>query len=496
VRVDLSELTIDKTYNHLRGGDFSAVDLAESYLKNIKEKNRELNAYLEVFDDVKEQARVADGRIKDGEATALTGIPVAVKDNILIEGRRVSAGSRILENYTAAYDATVVKRLKDAGVVFLGRTNMDEFAMGSSTEHSAYGVTKNPHDLSRVPGGTSGGSTTAVAAALALVALGSDTGGSIRQPSSFCGVVGLKPTYGGVSRSGLIAAASSFDQIGTIGKTVGDVEVLFSVIKGHDPLDSTSLQEGLYGQKKVGKKLTIGVPMHFIEEGIDEDVSENFNSALERFKSLGYAVKEITLTSIKYSLSAYYILMFAESSTNLARFDGVRFGLHRKGGALFEDYTKTRGEGFGEEVRRRILLGTYVLSAGYYDAYYSKANAVRRLITTDFESAFKDVDVILSPTSPTPAFKIGEKSDPLSMYLSDIFTVPANLTGMPAISVPSGTVLRDGKDLPVGVQLLAPAAHEHVLFKAGKDFLGEPARMNIRSGGSARDAVQSAADGA
>lgn len=468
--IDLKNLTIKKTHEHFINGDFTALDLVKEYLKNIESKNKDLNAYLEVFNDVEEQAKLADEKIKSGKSTLLTGIPFAIKDNILIEGRIASSASKILENYHATYDATVIKKLKEQGVIFLGRTNMDEFAMGGSTENSAYGVTKNPHDTSRVAGGTSGGSAAAVASDLALVALGSDTGGSIRQPSSFCGTVGLKPTYGGVSRYGLMAAASSFDQIGPIAKTVSDVEIIWNELQGKDSMDSTTIDAKTYPKEVLkNKKPVVGIPRDFMNQGgIEKEILENFESTIQKLKSNGFEVVDISIPSIKYSLAAYYIIIFAEESSNLARFDGVKYGLHKEGKNLLEDYLITRGEGFGKEVRRRILLGTYVLSSGYYDAYYNKANIVRALIKNDFLEAFKKVDVILTPTTPSSAFKIGEKvTDPLQMYLEDIFTVTANLTGMPAISVPSGKT-KDG--LPLGIQFTANLGREDVLFNIGKDF--------------------------
>ena len=472
--IDLSKLDIKKAHEGLVRGDFSAVELVKECLKNIKEKDGDINAYLEVYDDAIEQAEYADERIKNKDnVTELTGIPIALKDNILNEGKTVSAASKILENYKASYDATVVKKLKDAGVVFIGRTNMDEFGMGSSTENSAFGVVKNPYDTDRVAGGSSGGPAAAVAIDSALGSFGSDTGSSVRLPASFCGLVGLKPTYGTVSRYGLIAFGSSLEQIGPMGKTVEDVETLFNATSGYDKMDSVSLPESFYTKHKKKEKLTIGVPIHFMKEGIDEDVLENFNQSVDKLKSLGYEIKEITLPNIKYSLSVYYIVMPAEASANLARFDGVRYGLHKDGNNVIEDYFESREAGFGTEVKRRIVLGTHILSSGYYDAYYNKANIVRTLIKSDFDNAFENVDVILTPTSPTPAFKIGEKKDPLSMYLSDIFTVQANLTGMPALSVPSGNVVRDGGELPVGLQIMAPHMREDILFEIGKKFAEE-----------------------
>lgn len=436
----------------------------QAYLDRIKEKNGELNAFLEVFDDVFEQFETAKDK------APLFGMPVAIKDNILFDGHKASAGSNILENYTATYDATVIKKLKDAGAVIIGRTNCDEFAMGSSTENSAYGVTKNPHDLERVAGGSSGGSAAAVGADLVPIALGSDTGGSIRQPAALCGVVGFKPTYGRVSRSGLIAMSSSLDQIGPFAKTVGEAELIYKIIAGTDPLDSTTTGEGAYPEVKKFNK-TIGIPKSFVDsKGVSEEVKKNFYEAVEKFKSLGYEIKEIDLSYIKYALAVYYIVMPAEVSSNLGRFDGVKYGLHKDGADGIADYFETRGEGFGPEVRRRVILGTYVLSSGYYDAYYGKALEARKLITEELRNLFKEVDLMLTPTTPGPAWKVGEKSkDPLEMYLEDIFTVHANISGCPAISLPSGFA---GK-LPLGIELTADLGREDNLFIAGKEFLGE-----------------------
>ncbi len=469
--IDLSTLTIRKAHEDMGAGTYSAVQLTQTYLDEIAKKNTDINAYLEVFADAIEQAKEADKRFKDGTATVLTGIPFAIKDNILIQGRVASSASKILENYHATYDATVISKLKKEGAVFIGRTNMDEFALGGSTEKSAYGVTKNPHDTTRVPGGTSGGSAAAVAGLMSLVALGSDTGGSVRQPSAFCGVVGLKPTYGGVSRYGLMAATSSFDQIGPIAKTVTEAEIIFNAIKGQDIKDGTTISESTYSPRRIGKKPVIGVPKSFLSQGgISKDILDNFTESVEKLKKLGYEVKDIELPNAARALPVYYIINFAEVSSNLSRFDGMRFGFHKSGKDGIEDYFLSRGIGFGKEARRRILLGTYVLSSGYYDAYYNRANAARRLITQDFLKAFENVDIILTPTTPTPAFKIGEKlSDPVSMYLEDIFTVTANLTGLPAMSIPSGF---SGK-LPLGIQMTARHGDEKTLFEAGKEFLGE-----------------------
>lgn len=471
--MNLETLTIQKAHEDMKSGKYSAADLAQAYLGTIKEKNGDTHAYLEVYDDVIEQAKVADGKFKDGSATIMTGIPVAVKDNILVRGKTASSASKILEHYKAVYDATVIEKLKEAGAVFLGRTNMDEFAMGGSTENSAFGPTKNPHDMSRVPGGSSGGSAVAVAMSGALVALGSDTGGSIRQPAALCGIVGLKPTYGAVSRRGLMAMGSSLDQIGTFGKTVDDAEAFFNAIRGHDPRDSTSAKmTEVRPPSERERVMTIGVPEDFLQmKGIDVDVLENFRYTLSALEKKGHTIRSVSLSSFKYALAAYYIIMPAEASTNLARFDSVRYGLHISGDSGIDDYLQTRGVGFGKEVRRRIMFGTYVLSAGYKDAYYNKAGQVRDLIRDDLKKVFDSgIDVIATPTSPTPAFKIGEKSaDPLSMYLADIFTVPINLAGVPGISVPSGFVEREGKKLPLGFQIIAPHFREDLLFALGRD---------------------------
>lgn len=469
MKIDLQTLTIKKAHKHLLAGVFSARDLAQAYLDNI---SPELNAYIEIFDDVLEQADKADKKIKDGKATLLTGIPIAIKNNILIKGKRTTAGSKILENYHAVYDATVIKKLKEAEAVFIGGTNMDEFAMGSSTENSAFDVVKNPYDITRVPGGSSGGSAAAVASNMALAALGTDTGGSIRQPASFCGVVSLKPTYGAVSRYGAIAMGSSLDQIGPLAKTIEDVKILFDCIKGEDKMDSATIPDRAREKARgeTNKKMTIGVPRHFLKDGIDKVVLADFEEAIKKLKIVGYEIKEIKLPNIKYALPVYYIIMPAEASANLARYDGVRFGYLKEGENLLEDYMKTKGSGFGKEVRRRIMLGTFILSAGYYDAFYNKAISLREIIKDDFNKVFESVDAIITPTTPTPAFKIGEKSNnPLQMYLEDIFTVSANVAGIPAMSVPSGFA---GK-LPLGLQIMSPRRREDILFQIGKDFLGE-----------------------
>ncbi len=467
----LNELTITEAAALLSKGEVSSVDVTKACREAIEAHDGDVRAYLEVFADTETQAKEADARRAAGEAEALLGIPLAVKDNILIKGRRASAASKMLENYVATYDATVTERLKAKGAVFLGRANMDEFAMGGSTENSAYGPTHNPHDLSRVPGGSSGGSAAAVAAHMALGALGTDTGGSVREPAAFCGVVGFKPTYGAVSRYGLIAMGSSLDQWGPITKSVGDAKLLFDAVRGNDPKDSTSNS----GDERISKrtvKKRIGVPMS-IMGGLESDVLDAFEESKAKLASLGYEVVEVDLPLLKKALSIYYIVMFAESSTNLSRFDGVRYGLSTQGANLVGDYAESRGAGFGPEVRRRILLGTYVLSAGYYDAYYGRAVAARKQLVSDFNRAFEDIDAVLTPTTPGPAPKIGEKADPLSMYLMDVFTVTPNLLGMPSLSVPSGTVAREGKNLPLGIQFIMPHGADDALLDLGSRFLGE-----------------------
>ncbi|MBI2474619.1 MAG: Asp-tRNA(Asn)/Glu-tRNA(Gln) amidotransferase subunit GatA [Candidatus Taylorbacteria bacterium] len=472
-------MTIKKARQAMDDGVLTAVELASACLEEIKKKDGEIHAFLEVFKDVMEQAKAADLKIKKGEKAPLLGIPLAVKDNILIEGRRAGSASKILEGYIAPYDSTVADKLKKAGAVLIGRTNMDEFAMGSSTENSAYGPTKNPVDTTRVPGGSSGGSAAAVAAHFVSAALGSDTGGSIRQPAAFCGVVGYKPSYGSVSRHGLMAMGSSLDVIGPITKTMEDAEILYSVIKGEDRMDSTTVEVDL--AKKVPAKPKVADLTDFIEKigkgGMDLSVLQNYSASLNKLAGLGYEIKKLKtdLTPLTYSLPIYYVIMPAEASANLSRFDGVRFGYYADGrGNLLSDYKSSRGSGFGKEPRRRILLGTYVLSSGYYDAYYGRAVAIQNLIKKTFHTIFEEVDIVATPTTSTPAFKFGAKTaDPVEMYLADVFTVIANMAGIPGVSLPSGFAEVDGKQLPIGFQLMANYGEDALLFKAGKDFLGE-----------------------
>ena len=451
----------------LASGETSCEKITEEYLSQIAEK-RHVNAFLSVFaDQALERARAVDIKLQNGTAGLLAGMVVAIKDSICLKGHHVTCGSRMLENFVAPYDATVIRRLEDADAILIGKTNMDEFAMGSSTENSAYGSTLNPVDHACVPGGSSGGSAVAVAAGMATTALGSDTGGSIRQPASFCGVVGLKPTYGRVSRYGLVAFASPFDQIGPFGITVRDVAYVLNIIAGHDSCDSTSAQQPVpnYVDALTGdiRGMRIGIPKEYFTSSLDGEVAAAISQKIDMLKQCGAVLKEISLPNSEYTIATYYILSTAEASSNLARYDGARYG-YRSANAqgLQAMYVKSRSEGFGDEVKRRIMLGTYVLSAGYYDAYYGKAQKVRRLIKQDFDNTFKEVDCLLTPTAPTTAFRFGEKlSDPLQMYLSDVYTVSANLAGIPGISVPCGI---DSKGLPIGLQLLGKQFDEEPIF--------------------------------
>jgi len=469
--MELTELTITQAHRGLIKKEFSALGLTKAFLDRIKELNKNIFAFLTVTEDLAlSQAKFIDDLIiQRRKIPLLAGIPMAVKDNILVEDVRCTAGSKILENYIAPYDATIIERLRKEGAVILGKTNLDEFAMGSSCEQSAFGPTRNPQDLERVPGGSSGGSAAGVSARMACFALGSDTGGSIRQPASFCGLVGLKPTYGAVSRYGLMAMASSLDQIGPLTKTVEDARLVFETISGRDPLDSTSLVTKPYYRRKPVKlsEMTIGVPKEYFIKGIDKEVEKIIREGLQKFEKAGAKIQEMSLPHTEYALATYYIIMPSEVSANLARYDGIKYGLSKKATNLLDVYLKTREEGFGEEARRRIMLGTYALSAGYYEAYYVRAQKIRTLIKEDFNKAFKKVDVIVTPTSPTPAFELGEKiKDPLTMYLADIFTIAVNLAGLPALSLPAGKI---GK-LPVGLQIIGPAFEENKVLGMGEAF--------------------------
>jgi aspartyl-tRNA(Asn)/glutamyl-tRNA(Gln) amidotransferase subunit A len=455
--------------------EVKAREIAETHLAHAEACDRLLGNFNCLTADLAlAQAEKVDASISAGRpCTGLAGIPIAVKDNICLPGYRTTCSSKILANFVPAYQATVVEKLCESGAIFVGKTNMDEFAMGSSTENSAFKICRNPWDTARVPGGSSGGSATAVACGSAVVALGSDTGGSIRQPASFCGVAGMKPTYGTVSRFGLIAYASSLDQIGPFARSVADVAEVLNVISGHDPKDSTSYPGNLpdYVQElsMPVKGLKIGLVKELIGEGIDEDVRKAVLAAMDTFRDLGVSVIEISMPQLKHSLAAYYLIATAEASANLARFDGVRYG-HRSASPadLLTMYNRTRQEGFGPEVKRRIMLGTYALSTGYYDAYYKKAQQVRRLIKEEFDSKFKEVDLLVTPTAPSVAFKIGAKTaDPLTMYLSDIATIPANLAGIPCISLPCGF---GQANLPIGMQIFSNALADGTALRAAFAF--------------------------
>ena len=463
-------MTITQLREKFISGEYTPEDAVADSLSVIAEKDNDIHAFLDVYEDAKEQAIVATEQYKkEGEnSPVLLGVPIAIKNNILIKGRKATGGSKILENYIATYDATIITRLKEAGAIIVGSTNMDEFAMGSSTENSAFGPTKNPIDTTRVPGGSSGGSAAAVAMGAVPVAIGTDTGGSIRQPASYCGLVGFKPTYGAVSRSGLMAMGSSFDQAGPLTTSVADAELVHGVMAGKDVMDATTIDEDTYPEVPVKETYTIGIPRDFLKEGVDADVMEVFEAHIVELIEAGHTIVDVALPLFEKGLAAYYVSMPAEVSSNLARYDGIRYGLSEDGETLLDVYEKSRGAGFGDEVKRRILLGTYVLSSGYYDAYYGKAEAVRELMREELAKVFEAVDIVLTPSAPTPAYVAGSLHDPLSVYRQDIFTVPVNLTGVPAISIPGGTVQRDKKALPVGVQYIAPHGGDTRLFDLGK----------------------------
>ncbi len=490
--IDTKTLTIKKAHESLLKGEYSVTELVAAHVAVIEEKNPELNAVLEVFTDWKEQAAEAEKMISDAKANGgklkngndlplLVGIPIILKDNILFEGHHVSGGSKMLESYIATYSCPAVKNLRAQGAIILGRANMDEFAMGSSTENSAYGVVKNPYDTSRVAGGSSGGSAAAVASGMCLAALGSDTGGSVRQPAALCGVVGMKPTYDYATRHGVIAMGNSLDQVGPFARNVEDAAIVCDAICAYDPNDAMSVPLSLrkkYAEEnnKNGSEVKIiGVPWSEVEQkGIDPETLSNFKTSIEKLRNAGYEIKDISLPTMKYSLAVYYILMPAEVSTNLSRLDGIRYGYSAATDAtadpknLFDVYAKSRAQGFGPETRRRVMLGAYVLSHGYYDAYYRKALLVRDAIKREFETMFKEVDVIATPTSPTPAFKIGEKSqDPLAMYLSDIFTVPANIAGNPALSLPNGF---HSNGLPLDIHFATAYGADKKLFTFAAEY--------------------------
>jgi len=464
--MELTELTIKQVHEGLKNKKFTSVDLTKAYLEKIKKTDKDINAYLSVFEEsALADAEEADKKITSGNFGMLCGIPCAIKDSIMVEGQKCTAASKILENYVAPYDATVIKKLKAEGAVILGKTNTDEFTMGSSTENSAFGVTKNPHDKTKVSGGSSGGSAAAVAANMACYTLGSDTGGSIRQPASLCGVVGLCPTYGAVSRYGLIAHASSLDQIGPLAKTVEDAKIVFEAIHGKDKMDATSKDYNFEGSDVELKGLKIGVPKEYFAKGIDKEVEKIIRDAIKKAEDAGAEIVEVSLPSTEFALACYYVIDPSEISANLARFDGIKYGLSVEGKDLLDVYVKSKGHGFGEEVKRRIMIGTYCLSSGYYDAYYKKAQEVRELIRQDFAKAFDPsadgIDLLFCPVSPFPAFKIGEKADnPMAMYLADIYTIPMKLAGLPGISVPAGKI----GNLPVGLQIIGNHFQENKIL--------------------------------
>jgi len=468
------ELNIEEAYKGLKDKKYSSVELTKDFLKHLKKVDKKVEAFLEVTEDLAlAQAKEADQAITKGQHDYLTGIPIGIKDVILVKDVRATGGSKILDKYMATYDATVVEKLKQEKSIILGKLNLDEFAMGSSNENSAFQPTKNPWDLNRVPGGSSGGSAAAVAADMCIASLGSDTGGSIRQPAAFCGVVGLKPTYGRVSRYGLMPMTSSLDQIGPITKTVTDSAILFNSILGIDKNDSTTNKSQKVDLKKIKKDIKgikIGVPKEYFIEGMDTGIKSNIENAMAKLKELGAEVIEVSLPLSKYALAVYYIMASSEISSNIAKYDGIRYGHSNntdKAKNLMEVYMKSRAEGLGSEVKRRIMMGTYALSSGYYDQYYNKAQKVRILIQKEFDEIFKQVDCLISPTTPSTAFKLGEKfEDPLLMYLSDIYTVPANIGGICAISVPSGFV----NDLPVGLQLMGKPFDEEMILKVAYNY--------------------------
>ena len=470
----LTALSASRLAEAVRKGEVTAEAAAQAYFDRIERLEPTIKAFLAVTKETAlDQARLLDKKRKDGgKLGVLAGVPVALKDNIQVKGVETTCGSKILKGHIAAYDATVIRRLKESDAVIVGKTNPDEFAMGSSTENSAFQNTTNPWDPACVPGGSSSGSAAATAARLCAFSLGSDTGGSIRQPAAFCGVVGLKPTYGLVSRYGLVAFASSLDQIGPLTRTVEDSALALSVIGGHDPLDSTSAVNAPPATVPIPrdlKGLRIGLPREYFIDGLDQEVEKSVRSAVEVFKSLGATVVEVSLPHTKYAIASYYIIAPSEASSNLARFDGIRYGfVDRSASTLEEVYEFTRGAGFGPEVKRRIMLGTYALSAGYYDAYYAKAQRVRTLMARDFKEAFKQVDLIAAPTTPTPPFRFGEKTDdPVAMYLSDVFTIPSNMAGNASLSMPCGL---SAKGLPLGVQLIADAFQEERMLSAARAF--------------------------
>jgi aspartyl-tRNA(Asn)/glutamyl-tRNA(Gln) amidotransferase subunit A len=473
---ELLGLDIAQMRDLLRKREITSVELTRFYIERIGRHDEALKTYLRVTEEeAMRMAGAADERIARGEDAPLLGIPFGMKDILCTKGVETTCASKILKGFVPPYDATTIRKLKESGYVHLGRLNMDEFAMGSSTENSSVQVTKNPWDLERIPGGSSGGSAASVAAGLCAAALGTDTGGSIRQPASLCGCVGMKPTYGRVSRYGLVAFASSLDQIGPITRSVKDCATVLGVIAGHDPMDSTSITQPvpdyLAGLDGGVKGMRLGIPKEYFVDGMEADVKGSVEEAIRLFEGAGATCVPISLPHTEYAVAVYYIICTAEASSNLARYDGVKYGLRVPGKDIIDMYKKTRSAGFGNEVKRRIILGTYVLSSGYYDAYYRKAGQVRTLIRGDFDRAFEQVDLMLTPVSPTTAFKVGEKmEDPLFMYLSDIFTIPINLAGLPAMSIPCGF---DQKGLPIGLQIIGKPLDEATILQAGHFFENE-----------------------
>ena len=458
--MEITELSLKQLRRGITRKEISAKEVINAFLRRIDRLESKLNAFITV--SAEEALREAKKFDKGKKRGKLGGVPIAIKDNIITKGLQTTAGSMILKGFIPPYNATVTQKLLGEGAIILGKTNMDEFAMGSSTERSAFGPTHNPFDLSRVPGGSSGGSAAAVAARLAPAALGSDTGGSVRQPAAFCGIVGLRPTYGTVSRYGLIAMASSLDQIGPMARDVGDTRLLFEAICGQDSFDATTVAVNF--QARVKKPKVIGLPKEYFGPGLERGVRQKIDEVVSSLEEVGVKVASVSLPHTQYGIPAYYLIVPSEVSANLARYDGIRYGLSIRDKDLTSIYFKTRGRGFGPEVKRRIVLGTFALSSGYFEAYYLKAAKVRTLIVQDFAKAFKKVDLLLTPTAPTVAFKIGEKEDPLSMYLADIFTIPSSLAGIPALNVPVGF----GGGLPVGVQLIGPRFTEPLLFGVGE----------------------------
>lgn len=466
----LNEITIKQAYDGLKKGDFSSIKLTKACLKQIKKRNKDLNAFISVFEEeAMEEAKEADKKIKSGKQQILTGIPFAVKDAICTADRRSTASAKILDNYIPSFDATVIKKIREQGAVLIGKNNCDSFGHGASNENSMYGPVKNPHDLTRVAGGSSGGSAAAVADNMCIFAIAEDTGGSIRYPASFCGIVGLRPSYGRNSRYGIMPMASSLDTVGPMAKTVEDCAIVEEVIAGVDSLDATTMDVEVpkYSKDlkiKRFKDLKIGVPKEYFDvEGMDSETRTIVENKIEEIKKLGNCeIVEVSLPMTKYAIAVYYIIVPCEDSSNLGRMDGIRYGVRKEAKDLYETYAKTRAQGFPEEVKRRIMIGTYALSAGYYDAYYRKAQKVRTLIIQDFEKVFSEVDLLITPTSPFPAFKIGEKVDnPLAMYLTDVFVGPAAVAGLPAISVPAG---KTKAGLPVGLQVIGQRLHESEVF--------------------------------